>query len=169
MKTENREALKIRQTARRHNNPVIWTIVFIAAAMAIPNAAFKHVWIDLRSVEVADTSGRAAPKMKVERVINRRYWGSYSTTVRTSDGRFVCQAAPPKPFFYNPQDGVELLTDLGKWLAGSRGKAAWAECYSVIPPGATEFRVETCHLAIGYFGVALGRRCVKSNVFRLVD
>ena len=150
---------------QRNNNPLVWVALIAAGLFFIPPAIFSSVWLNLISVNVHDTPWGSDPVVDVRRDIHMEFYGRYSVVIRDAETeRFVCQGTPASPFTYRPDEEQEMEVTLSWWLGSA---AQLAACYHEgLRPGGSYF-VDTCHYAIGPYGVDIARRCVLSNTFTL--
>ena len=146
---------------RRHNNWLTWAMLALAIWIFAPPVLMRHLFIDLRSVEVS-------PDLTVtaDRIIRRDFEGRFLATVRDEAGTIVCTAGSDGWIAYSTDANAAnpVIRPLWWWL-GSR--EALADCIDRGLAGGERYIV-TCQWA-KWRGIVFGPRCVDSDRFTVPD
>lgn len=129
-----------------------------------PSLIFRHLWIDIESMTVADHYVGEDPDVVVWRDIHRDFWGTFSVLIRRAEtDSFVCMASPPGPFKYSEKAAEEqpLVRPLSTWL---NSRADLQRCIeNGFGPGS--YYITACHFRV-VGGLRLARRCIPSTFFQ---
>lgn len=135
-----------------------WWLLAIAAMVTADRFWPASWWIDVGQVHVEDSVVGTPPRMKVDRTINRVFYGTWRVEIEkvSPTGGFVF--IPPPAYgenLYEPQNELPDPLDLEWW-----GNAAMAR------PAPGSYRIETCWRIFPQI-FSPRRFCRTSNLFEI--
>lgn len=141
--------------------------ILLAALYLLPGLLMPLVFMDLRSVWIADAKSAMASHVVVDRSTNLGGMLRFKVEYRgAKDNLLVCNPRWSQPHAYRPGLGDLIIRPLW-WWHGGKGDL-WRCASQGLHDG--EFYATTCHELVALSGyLSLARRCVDSNVFRLGD
>lgn len=154
------------QTLQKRNTPFTWMILFISFVFFVPSLMMKYIWMDLKSVHVQEeTAYGDMVVMEIDREIIRDFHGTFTVSIRRTNGELVCQGRPDDSFEYKVESVLPIPVSLTYWLGGEekmtrcRGNGF----------GEGTYYLDTCHtVVVGSIQYKLARRCVSSNQFTIL-
>jgi hypothetical protein len=144
-----------------------WALIILIAmgAVTFSQPLFRHVMLDLRSVQIENGSDPYTLKVSVDRSIHRPgpYRWSVSFIKKDPPYRSVYTSERSVPFNYTTTIEPEsyLVGEDLSWWAGGR-----SEIHEAISAGfgPGRWQIETCHYAFWDLWFA----CTKSNIFKVI-
>lgn len=154
------------RTLKQRNTPLTWFVLFISFMFFIPSLLVEYIWIDLRSVEVTNPSvDLESVIIDVDRTVLRDFRGTYTVTIRTDEGQYVCSGKPSTSIGYNTNERLPEPVTLTWWIGGKRTMdSCRIDGFSI-----GRYQIETCHkVLITQAEIPIAGRCVMSNIFTIV-